>query len=204
MDDRNYDFSTLSERISAQTQAYVEFSSALVKIIEQTAQIRDSVNDNNNHLLEDYRQLNNKFQTFLIDFNKFFSDNNHQHENIDDDLETIKASLVSFENKLQELIKEMNENNKNLFGMIENLVKHSKQFKENTDNQKSETQSDFKNLDKKIDSLTATISEQNVLITSFKKTIDKYKIFIWALCGVIAVIGTLSQFGILSLGWFKK
>ena len=140
----------------------------------------------------------------VIDFNKFFSDNNHQHENIDDDLETIKASLVSFENKLQELIKEMNENNKNLFGMIENLVKHSKQFKENTDNQKSETQSDFKNLDKKIDSLTTTISEQNVLITSFKKTIDKYKIFIWALCGVIAVIGTLSQFGILSLGWFKK
>ena len=92
MDDRNYDFSTLSERISAQTQAYVEFSNALVKIIEQTAQIRDSVTDNNNHLLEDYRELNNKFQTLLLDLNNFFTENKYKHKNIDDDLDTIKPS----------------------------------------------------------------------------------------------------------------
>jgi chromosome segregation ATPase len=204
MDDRNYDFSTLSERISAQTQAYVEFSSALVKIIEQTAQIRDSVNDNNNHLLEDYRQLNNKFQTLLIDLNKFFSDTKHQHENIDNDLNTIKSSLISYENKLKDLIKEMDNNNKELFGMIENIVNHTKQIKDDSVIYKADVVSDIQKLNTKIDNLNTTIVEQNLLVSSFKKSIDKYKIFIWAACGLIAILGTLSQFGIVSITWFKK
>lgn len=204
MDDRNYDFSTLSERISAQTQAYVEFSNALVKIIEQTAQIRDSVTDNNNHLLEDYRELNNKFQTLLLDLNNFFTENKYKHKNIDDDLDTIKTSLTNYEQKLKDLIKEMNDNNTQLFGMIENVVKHSKEIKDNHSIQKTDTQSYYDLLIKKIDTLNTTIAEQNLLVSGFKKTIDKYKILIWCAGGLIAILGTLSQFGILSLTWFKK
>jgi DNA repair exonuclease SbcCD ATPase subunit len=204
MDDRNYDFSTLSERISAQTQAYVEFSNALVKIIEQTAQIRDSVNENNNHLLEDYKELNGKFQTLLLELNIFFNDNKYQHKNIDDDLDQIKANLLTFETKLKNLIDEMSESNQQLFGMIEDAVKHSKQVKDKLATDSNDSSSNYDTLIKKIDDLSLNIAEQSVLVSSFKKTVDKYKVFFWAAGGFLAILGALSQFGVISITWFKK
>ena len=204
MDDRNYDFSTLSERISAQTQAYVEFSNALVKIIEQTAQIRDSVNENNNHLLEDYKELNGKFQTLLLELNIFFNDNKYQHKNIDDDLDQIKANLLTFETKLKNLIDEMSESNQQLFGMIEDAVKHSKQVKDKLATDSNDSSSNYDTLIKKIDDLSLHIAEQSVLVSSFKKTVDKYKVFFWAAGGFLAILGALSQFGVISITWFKK
>ena len=204
MDDRNYDFSTLSERISAQTQAYVEFSNALVKIIEQTAQIRDSVSENNNHLLEDYKELNGKFQSLLLELNKFFNENKYQHKTIDDDLDKIKSNLLTFETKLKDLIDEMSESNQQLFGMIEDAVKHSKQVKERLAMDSTDSSSHYDTLIKKIDDLTLNIAEQSVLVSSFKKTVDKYKVFFWSTGVLITIIGVLSQFGIISISWFKK
>jgi methyl-accepting chemotaxis protein len=204
MDDRNYDFTTLSERISAQTQAYVEFSNALVKIIEQTAQIRDSVSESNNHLLEDYRDLNGKFQSLLMDLNKFFNENQYQHKSIDDDLGKIKSSLLIFESKLKDLINEMSDNNQQLFGMIEDAVKSSKQAKDRIDAGSTDAHSQYDLLIKKIDELSHGITEQSALVSSFKKTIDKYKVFFWASGALLAILGVLSQFGIMSITWFKK
>ena len=204
MDDRNYDFTTLSERISAQTQAYVEFSNALVKIIEQTAQIRDNVSENNNHLLEDYRDLNKKFQTLLLDLNKFFNENQYQHKTIDDDLGKIKSSLLIFENKLKDLINEMSDNNQQLFDMIEDVVNNSNQTKEMLNLGSTDAHSQYDLLIKKIDHLSSGILEQSVLVSGFKKTIDKYKVFFWAAGALLAILGVLSQFGIMSITWFKK
>jgi predicted nucleic acid-binding Zn-ribbon protein len=204
MDDRNYDFTTLSERISAQTQAYVEFSNALVKIIEQTAQIRDNVSENNNHLLEDYRDLNKKFQSLLLDLNKFFNENQYQHKTIDDDLDKIKSSLQSFENKLKDLINEMAGSNQKLFDMIEDVVDNSKRTKDMLNMESTDSNSQYDLLIKKIDHLSSGILEQSVLVSGFKKTIDKYKVFLWAAGALLAIVGVLSQFGIMSIVWFKK
>ncbi len=204
MDDRNYDFTTLSERISAQTQAYVEFSNALVKIIEQTAQIRDNVSENNNHLLEDYRDLNKKFQSLLLDLNKFFNENQYQHKTIDDDLDKIKSSLMTFENKLKDLINEMAGSNQQLFDMIEDVVDNSKRTKDMLNLESTDSNSQYDLLIKKIDHLSSGILEQSVLVSGFKKTIDKYKVFFWAAGALLAILGVLSQFGILSISWFKN
>jgi seryl-tRNA synthetase len=197
MDNRNYDFTTLSERISAQTQAYVEFSNALVKIIEQTASIRDSVSENNTHLLEDYRQLNNKFQTLLIDLNKFFNENTSQHNNIERDLESIKTALSNYENKLKELIDEMEDNNSKLFGMIETIIKNSKEDQKSLAIETAENHTSMETLVKQI-------SQQNDLIVSFTHTVNKFKVFFWAASALITILGVLSQFGILKILWFAK
>jgi hypothetical protein len=98
----------------------------------------------------------------------------------------------------------MDNNNKELFGMIENIVNHTKQIKDDSVIYKADVVSDIQKLNTKIDNLNTTIVEQNLLVSSFKKSIDKYKIFIWAACGLIAILGTLSQFGIVSITWFKK
>lgn len=197
MDDRNYDFSTLSERISAQTQAYVEFSNALVKIIEQTASIRDSVNDTNNHLLEDYRELNSKFQTLLVDLNKFFSDNKNEHSHINRDISTLKTTLESFEENLNELIEQLESSNNQVFGLIQDLVESTKKNKEIAKTETSSQQAS-------IDSLVKQIDNQSKLIASFQKSVDKSKVFIWAAGGLITLIGVLSQFGIIKIQWFVK
>ncbi len=197
MDDRNYDFSTLSERISAQTQAYVEFSNALVKIIEQTASIRDSVNDTNNHLLEDYRELNTKFQTLLVDLNKFFSDNKNEHSHINRDITSLKNTLESFEEDLNGLIEQMEDNNNRVFGLIQTLVDNSKNNKELATTETNSQQAS-------INALIAKIENQSKVIASFQKSIDKSKVFIWAAGGLITLIGVLSQFGILKILWFSK
>jgi len=193
MEERNYDFSTLSERISAQTQAYVEFSNALVKIIEQTAAIRDT----NNHLLDDYKNLNEKFQKLLVDFNTFSFQANSSFQDLDRDLVVIKTSLEDYEKQLKELIEEMNERNTTLFDMIEELTKHSEQVKEHIS-------SDNNGVKKALEDLSVRVENQNVLIAEFKKSIDKFKMFFWTVGVFLSIIGALSQFGIISITWFKK
>jgi chromosome segregation ATPase len=193
MEERNYDFSTLSERISAQTQAYVEFSNALVKIIEQTAAIRDT----NNHLLDDYKNLNEKFQKLLVDFNTFSFQANSSFQDLDRDLVVIKTSLEDYEKQLKELIEEMNERNTTLFDMIEELTKHSEQVKEHIS-------SDNNGVKKALEDLSLRVENQNALIAEFKKSIDKFKMFFWAVGGFLSIMGALSQFGIISITWFKK
>lgn len=44
-DERNYEISTLSDRIASQTEAYVEMSNSQVRIIEQLAFTRDMVKE---------------------------------------------------------------------------------------------------------------------------------------------------------------
>jgi len=193
MDERNYDFSTLSERISAQTQAYVEFSNALVKIIEQTASIRDT----NKSLLEDYKNLNEKFQKLQLDFNAFSFQTNSNFQDLDNDLIVIKNSLDEYEKQLKELIDEMNERNTTLFDMIEKLTKHSEQVKEHIS-------SDTNGIKAALETLATKVENQNGIIAEFKKSIDRIKMFFWAVGIFLSIVGVLSQFGILSIQWFKK
>ena len=104
IEERNLDISALSERISAQTEAYVEFSNALVRIIEQTAAIRDKINNSSNVLEEEHKALNHKFQELLIEFTRYSSDNSNQHSLFQRDIEMFKNKLTDYESKLNFLI----------------------------------------------------------------------------------------------------
>ena len=193
MEPRTYDFTTLSERISAQTEAYVEFSNALVKIIEQTASIRDRVTEINEHLLEEYRSLNTKFQELLIDINKFISDNHNQLNSIVKDVEFLSNKFHDYESKLDAIIEEMNDANTKLFAMIGDLIKNSKQ----TNDLITSGGHELTKLHTKIDS-------QSVKMDEFKKSLDKWKMFLGVCVGLATILGVLTGLKIISISWLVK
>ena len=193
MEPRTYDFTTLSERISAQTEAYVEFSNALVKIIEQTASIRDRVTEINEHLLEEYRSLNTKFQELLIDINKFISDNHNQLNSIVKDVEFLSNKFHDYESKLDAIIEEMNDANTKLFAMIGDLIKNSKQ----TNDLITSGGHELTKLHTKIDS-------QSVKMDEFKTSLDKWKMFLGVCVGLATILGVLTGIKIISISWIVK
>ena len=178
----DYNFSTLSERISAQTEAYVEFSNALVKIIEQTASIRDKVD----HSLEDSKSLNLKFNDFLIEFNKFNSQTNNYHFNFDKDLENIKNILSKYEGNLEE-------GNAIFFGTVEELKNNLK------------VSHDIISVgNEEIKELTKKIENQVVVINNFKEVFDKVKMFFAVFLSVMGIIALLLAFKVVSISWLVK
>lgn len=194
MEERTFDFTALSERISAQTQAYVEFSNALVKIIEQTASIRDSVNDTNGYLLEEYRELNREFNKLRLEVNNFFNDTERENEEINRDLESIRASLNHYEKTLNKLAEEFEKKNLALFKIIEGQVSaQQSNFDNFTKGQTSHTTL-LTGIETKIDTLIEAQS-------SFKKTIDTFKFTLAGIALVVTLLETLIQFGVIKIDW---
>lgn len=195
MEERTFDFTALSERISAQTQAYVEFSNALVKIIEQTASIRDSINDTNGYLLEEYRELNKQFQKLRLEVNNFFNDTERENDEINRDLDDIKVNIDRFQQKLNALAQEFERKNSALFKIIETQVTEQKNRFDRFAKCQGEHTVLLTGLGTKIDTL---ITAQ----TAFKKTIDTFKLTLAGIAIVLAVLETLIQFGVIKIHWF--
>jgi hypothetical protein len=195
MDQRNtYDFSSLSERISAQTEAYVEFSNALVKIIEQTAAIRDRITHSNDTLEEEYKNLNNKFQELLIEFTKYSSDNSNQHSLFGKDLEAFKLKLLEFESKLNILMNETSKSDELLSEMAKELIIYSKKITEQIHQNNEETKTT-------IGKITTQLGIQTKSLGDFKKSFDKFKYFLWAIGTIVAIFSALKGFGIIDINW---
>ena len=193
-EERNLDISALSERISAQTEAYVEFSNALVRIIEQTAAIRDRINSSNNVLEEEHKALNHKFQELLIEFTRYSSDNSNQHSMFQKDIEMFKSKLNDYESRLNFLITETEKSDEILSGMTKELIEYSKKITDQIHKSNEETQGT-------IGKITSQLSIQTENLIEFKKTFDKFKLFLWALGVIIGVFGALKGFGLIDINW---
>jgi ABC-type transporter Mla subunit MlaD len=195
MDQRTYDFTTLSERISAQTEAYVEFSNALVKIIEQTANIRDRLSENNENLKDEYKVLNKQFQELLLDITKFFGENSNQHSLINKDLETFKFKLGSFETKMDLMLGELENTSATLNDTLLNLIKDSKESTDQIDNHNIDSKST-------LTSISQILKTQSEHIEDMKKSFDKFKVLVASILSIFGAIGLLNAFKIISISWF--
>jgi hypothetical protein len=193
-EERNLDISALSERISAQTEAYVEFSNALVRIIEQTAAIRDKINNSSNVLEEEHKALNHKFQELLIEFTRYSSDNSNQHSLFQRDIEMFKNKLTDYESKLNFLITETEKSDEILSGMAKELIEYSKKITDQIHKNNEETKNT-------IGQITSQLGIQTENLIEFQKTFDKFKFFLWALGAIVAAFGALKGFNLIDINW---
>ena len=173
--EKEYDFSSLSERISAQTEAYVQFSNALVKIIEQTASIRDNLAGTNEQIYEECHKL----QELLVELNKFYSENSNQHILYAKDVEFLKIAFAGFEKIILESSKDDTTAHKLL---IEAVTKIS------TQSQATLTQNEI---------ILAHIKNSD-------KELDKFKTLLWAFGAIMTIFFLLSGLHIVNITWFTN
>ena len=183
-EERNYDFTSLSERISAQTEAYIEFSNALVKIIEQTASIRDNVKDVKELLNEEYKTLNSRYQDFLLEYTKHHTDDINHYNLLNKDMDLMRTSLNQLDAKFKLLGDETTESLDSLHNMSKTL---------NDTN---------KTLGTIFSEYHSTTSKHLETIVNHIKSVDRIKYFFLALMFLVSLYATLSSLNILKVTWF--
>lgn len=108
----NLTVSALSERIAAQTEAYMEFSNALIKIIENSAAMRDQLSENSNLLKVEYNNLLIKTHELLAMMTKLLSATSEDNNIILKDLSDFKTIIESLEKRMIQIYEENTEINK--------------------------------------------------------------------------------------------
>ena len=208
MSERNYDFSTLSERISAQTEAAMEFSNALVRIIEQTAAIRDKINDSNDLFKDELKTITQKLQDLINEFNRSVIENKNQNNNINKDFEIFKSRLEEYDKRITEFLQDNDTVHSNLLTSVSDLIKYSeKTFSQISENHKH-------NLDKvkehhdvnksTLDQLVKEINTQNSKFTEFEKKVTKIEYMFYAISAISVILGILSALNIVHIQWLPK
>jgi hypothetical protein len=198
-EERDLDYTALSERLSAQTQAYVEVANALVKIIENAATTRDIVNEINSTLKEDYRIINEKLQEFNLNFTVFSNENTNQHKSLQKDLDSFTVKIAEVEKKTNKIIFDSENNMKLLSNNIIELTNYSKKT---IDHVSATNEFNYKKLE--------AIQEQNTALSEDVKSIiegideaktswTKAKYLFWAINAMLVVYGILKQFNLINL-----
>jgi gas vesicle protein len=205
MNERNYDFSTLSERISAQTEAAVEFSNALVRIIEQTAAIRDKINDSNDLVKDELKNITQKLQDFITEFNKSVLENKNQNSMIAKDFENFVSKLIEYDRKLQSILEQNDDVNSNLLKSVADLLKYSqKTFDQISDNHKFsiDKYSEHHNTNKSVlDNLLKEINLQNSKFSDFEKKVARVEYMFYAIGAISVILGILSALNVIHVQW---
>lgn len=196
-EERSEEIILLSDRISAQTAAAVEFSNALVKIIEQTAFIRDKINHTNDFLSEEYKNLKNKTEELILKFEKYSGENSNRHGSISRDLDHFKASLLNFESKINIIIQATENSDAILTAINQNSPEHTRKIVD----QMNKMNEDVK---LSINKINSQIEAQNVNVNEFKQAFDRFKYFLVAIGIMITVFGTLKTFNIIDISWLMK
>jgi hypothetical protein len=208
MTERNFDFATLSERISAQTEAAVEFSNALVRIIEQTAAIRDKINDSNSLMKDELKTISGKVQDILSDYNKFNSENHNKHDLFEKDLEFLEEKIIAYEKQLQELLESTELNSLKLNSSLIDLVKYSKQTLDQMASNHHNNMQEFIKLNdaqnKFMQDTNAQLVVQSELMGSFKKDVVSVKTLFWIIGLFSSVLGLLTALHVVQISWFIK
>jgi hypothetical protein len=208
MNERTFDYNSLSERISAQTEAAVEFSNALVRIIEQTAAIRDKINDSNGLVKDELRTINSKVQDILSEYNKLHSENHSQHMSFEKDIESLEEKIKNYEKLLQELLESTEINFSTLNNSVADLIKYSKRT---LDQITSSNQLNMQEFAKASDSqnrfmqeVQEEIKKQNVYFGEFQKELLFAKILFWVFGASSTILGLLTALKIVNISWFNK
>lgn len=102
----NLTISALSERIAAQTEAYMEFSNALIKIIENSAAMRDQLSENSNLLKVEYNNLLIKTHELLTMVTSLLNSTSEDNNVILKDLSDFKKIIESLEKRMIQIYEE--------------------------------------------------------------------------------------------------
>lgn len=204
-DNRNYDFTTLSERISAQTEAAMEFSNALVRIIEQTAAIRDKINDSNDLVKDELKNITQKLQDFITEFNKSVIENKSQNHLIAKDFESFIDKLSEYDRKIQNLLEQNDDVYSSLLNSVAELLKYSQRTSNQiSDNYKNslDKYSEHHNINKNtLENLIKEITKQNEKFTEFDKKVSKFEYMFYAMGVLTTIVGFLSALNIIHIQW---
>jgi hypothetical protein len=205
-EERNLDYSALSERLSAQTQAYVEVANALVKIIETSATTRDLVNETNLNLKEDYRLITEKLQELIINVTVLSGDNSSQHKYIEKDLELLKS-------KIEENEKISNNffiNFKKSFEIIDKNILELNNYSKKTIDHISTTneinQENLQSIEKENNKISTDINTIIEGMKNLETSWTRVKYLFWAINILIFIIGLLKSYNIIHFEFipFKK
>jgi hypothetical protein len=92
------------------------------------------------------------------------------------------------------LISETEKSDEVLSGMTKELIEYSKKITDQIHKSNEETQAT-------IGKITSQLGIQTENLIEFKKTFDKFKLFLWALGAIIGVFGALKGFGVIDINW---
>ena len=194
IEERSLDYSALSERLSAQTQAYVEVANALVKIIETTATTRDIVNETHSSFKDDYRVITEKLQELILNLSWLANDDKSQSKYIEQNLENYKSKIDEFERKITILSGDIENDSKNLNKNLDELASYSKKTIDHISMIGDTTSKKIDEV-KKQNELNAV--DLNSLIKGMQNldaSWTKAKYLFWAINIIIAIIGLLKNF----------
>ena len=206
IEERSLDYSALSERLSAQTQAYVEVANALVKIIETTATTRDIVNETHSSFKDDYRVITEKLQELILNLSLLANDDKRQSKYIEQNLENYKSKIDEFERKITILSGDIENDSKNLNKNLDELASYSKKTIDHISIIGDTTSKKIDEV-KKQNELNAV--DLNSLIKGMQNldaSWTKAKYLFWAINIIIAIIGLLKNFNFIHFEFipFKK
>lgn len=178
--DDDFNYRDLKNIISAQTEAYVEFNNALVRIIELQKQIKEEINRVGTNDLDELKDISEKI-TKVSTLLELFTDNKNSLANEMDEynavLSDFGSELQSFKFDLERIILTQASNNE--------YEKLNRSFNDKTNTVKT----NIDNLTKKVDEMQ---SAQN-------KAYGQVQKFMWALGGAWFVIQFLISIGLYNL-----
>jgi glutamyl/glutaminyl-tRNA synthetase len=194
---RKYDFQSLSERITAQTEAYIGFSNALVKIIEQTANNRDLSTQIKELLDEEYRELNDGFRSILLEITKYHSDEVNNYNLLNKDVEFVKSKLSQIDTKIELTTKDNSNHQDSSAKKSAEIYNFAKEISDKIDELKKDNKTNNENIIK-------FVNNQDTNIKVIEETYKKIKYFIWSLGVLLTAYNILTNLHIINLTWFTN
>jgi len=195
--DNNLDFNVLSERISAQTEAYEKFALSLSKILELLDELKSRIKEDENDsslAFADLIKTITIISTQLESYISFTRDSDALMVQHLADYNFVGQQLLVEIRKHQEVVVELNET-------LENLVGNSK-------NEYSEISNALVKISQNISTLTdvskTSASQIEVIYqnkTSFLNRIKDAKYYILAIFTIITIVGALIQLGLFKIIW---
>lgn len=178
--DDDFNYRDLKNIINAQTEAYVEFNNALVRIIELQKQIKEEINRVGDTDLDELKGISEKI-TKVTTLLELFTDNKNSLANEMDEynavLSDFGSELQSFKFDLERIILTQAANNE--------YEKLNRSFNDKTNNVKSLIDT----LGKKVDTMQSTQ----------EKAYGQVQKFLWGLGGAWFVIQFLISIGLYNL-----
>jgi len=198
--DNNLDFNVLSERISAQTEAYEKFAQSLARILELLDELKDKIKeqgDESSLAFKDLVKTITIISTQLESYISFTRDSDALMVQHLADYNLVGQQLLLEIRKHQESVTELNKTLENLVG--------------SGNAQHKELAVVFNQLAKDISALTSistsTASQMQTLYNSKKGWLDKIKsarYYILAVLTLIGVVESLVQLGVIHIMWGGK
>lgn len=200
LENNNLDFNVLSERITAQTEAYEKFAQSLAKILDLLNELKEKVKNQGDDAAVAFRDLVKTItiiSTQLESYVAFTRDSDALMVQNLADYNMVSQQLLVEIRRHQENVAELNET------LSEILNSENVRFAELTT-----TLSKLSTNIESIHTVLQTVAKQTEDMSNSKTNIaDKIKgakYYIFAFLTLVAIIESLIQFGILNIIWGRK